>query len=98
MKNISQIKMMFVMAISALLLAACGNPSGIIDETPTRGHIKITVDESYQLLIDAELQVFHSIYTYAKVDVAYKPEAEAIADLMNDSVRLVIVNRKLTEQ
>ncbi|MEI8201751.1 MAG: substrate-binding domain-containing protein [Bacteroidota bacterium] len=98
MKNISKTKRMLAIAVCCILLFSCGNPSGVIDETPTRGHIKITVDESYQLLIDAELQVFQSIYTYAKVDVAYKPEAEAIADLMNDSVRLVVVNRKLTDQ
>ncbi len=89
-------KALFAIAIITLLFA-CGNPSGIIDETPTRGHIKITADESYQLLIDAELQVFHAIYKYAKVDVTYKPEVDVINDLMNDTVRLVIVNRKLKD-
>jgi phosphate transport system substrate-binding protein len=67
-------------------------------ESPTRGNIKITVDEAYQLLLDAEIYTFEALYNDAKINVAYKPEVDAISDLMNDSVRLIVVSRDLTKQ
>jgi len=66
------------------------------DETPTRGNIRIAVDESYQLLADAELYTFHSIYKYAKVTPVYLPEDSILKLFLDDSVRIIITSRKLT--
>jgi phosphate transport system substrate-binding protein len=82
--------------IISVLLSCSGNKSNKIPESPTRGNIKICVDQSYQLMIEAQLDVFQSIYTYAKIKAEYKPEFDCISDLMNDSVRLIIVNKKLS--
>lgn len=80
------------------LLGAC-RPSGnkTLDETPTRGNIKILVDESYQPIIDSEIKTFTSLYRYANITPYYKPEVDVINDFMNDSVKVIVTNKKLTD-
>lgn len=83
----------------ALIVASCHNPMGVqpLDETPTRGNIRISVDESFQLLYDTQIYTFESLYVNAKIAIGYKPEAEALADFMNDSVRTIALTRELTK-
>ncbi len=82
-----------------LLLAACGGAPGAKDvDTPTSGHIRVGVDDSYRLLIEAESYTFGAMYKYARTDIVYKTEADVINDFMNDSVPLIIVNRKLSDK
>ena len=83
--------------IAFIFLAGCGSNSGQINETPTSGNIKIAVDEAYKLLFDTEIDTFESLYKYAKINPIYKPEGEAIALFMKDSVRFVVASRKLTD-
>ena len=89
------------MAIVMLLLiaTACHNPMGVqpLSETPTTGKIKISIDESFQLLFDTQLYTFESLYTNAKITPLYKPELDVLADLMNDSVRTIVLTRDLTK-
>lgn len=85
-----------LVATSIFLSCRSGNKN-TYDETPTRGDIKISVDESYQPIIDSQIYAFTSIYGYAKITPAYKPEYDVINDFMNDSVRLIITNKPLTE-
>ena len=84
-----------IWVLIAVFFSACGS-SGKINETPTSGNIKISVDESYTLAMDAQVSTFESIYTYAIINAAYKNEVDCFTDLMNDSARLIVVNRKLT--
>lgn len=84
-----------IVAVIALIFAGCGS-SGKINDTPTSGNIKISVDESYSLAMDAQISTFTAIYTYAVINAAYKNEVDCFTDLMNDSVRLIVVNRQLT--
>ena len=92
----------FPLAIIMLILvfSSCRNPMGVqpLEETPTRGNIKISVDESFQLLYDTQVYTFESLYVDAKIAVSYKPEVDVLADLMNDSVRTVVLTRDLTKQ
>ncbi|MCX6271018.1 MAG: substrate-binding domain-containing protein [Bacteroidetes bacterium] len=87
-----------VLFLLLVLIWGCNNNSGQLEETPTRGNIKIGADESFQLLVDTEISTFESLYKYAHIKPLYKPEAEVIADLLNDSVRMVVVTRTLTQQ
>lgn len=88
-----------VIVIVTIILYACNyNPrAGLNEETPTRGKIKIGVDESFTLMSEAELYTFQSIYNYAFVTPLYKPELDVLNDFINDSVRLMITTRKLTD-
>jgi phosphate transport system substrate-binding protein len=81
-----------------LLFNSCKIPTQkTYDETPTRGNIKIAVDESYQLLSEAELYTFQSIYRNAKINPVYLSEDSVLQLFLQDSVRLMITSRKLTE-
>ncbi|NLJ44861.1 MAG: phosphate ABC transporter substrate-binding protein, PhoT family [Bacteroidales bacterium] len=81
-----------------LMISSC-NTGGTKDprETPTSGNIKIAVDESFQPLIDTEVFTFTSLYTRAKVTPEYKPEYDIVNDFMNDSVKVMVTSRKLTD-
>lgn len=83
-----------------IVLNSCNfNPNaGISDETPTRGKIKIGVDESFTQLMDAELYTFQAIYKYAHITPFYKPELAVLDDFINDSIRLMVTSRKLTKE
>lgn len=91
---------LLLLSFLCLFIVSCQNPMGVqtLNETPTRGNIKISVDESFQLLFDTQIFTFESLYADATVRAMYKPEAEVIADFMNDSVRTMVITRELNEQ
>lgn len=78
-----------------VLSCADRDRKGNILDTPTSGRIAIAADESLKPLIAAELSAFHGIYYNARVEVKYTSEHKAIDLLLKDSVRLVVVSRKL---
>jgi phosphate transport system substrate-binding protein len=80
-----------------VLISCAGGGNRPLDETPTRGDIKIVVDESFQPLLETEVYTFTSIYHYAKITPVYKPEVDVINDFMNDSVKVIATTRKLSE-
>jgi phosphate transport system substrate-binding protein len=95
------LKYFFILTgISFLVLTiSCGrgfNPNDT--DTPTTGKIKVGVDDSYRLLLEAETFTFEAMYKYARIENVFKTEADIINDFMNDSVPLIIVNRKLSDQ
>ena len=82
-----------------MFILSCGgvsNKSG--EDTPTAGRIKVGVDDSYKLLLDAQVYTFQAMYKYARLDTIFRTEADVINDFMNDSVPLIIVNRKLSDK
>jgi len=81
------------------LLNSCGNniPDTQAD-TIDSGTIYISADESFKPVIDSEIQVFQSQHGEVRIIPFYKPEAECINDLTVDSIRMVIIARRLTEQ
>lgn len=68
-----------------------------LNETPTRGKIRISVDESFQPIIEAEIFTFTHLYTSASVTAQYEPEVDVINDFMNDSVKVIVSSKKLTD-
>ena len=68
-----------------------------LNETPTRGNIRITVDESFQPLLETEIFTFTHLYTNAYITPQYKPEYDVIEDFMNDSVKVIVTSKKLTD-
>jgi phosphate transport system substrate-binding protein len=86
-----------LVGVMALLFSCKMTPKKFTDETPTRGSIKIAVDESYQLLTDAELYTFLSIYKDAKVAPTYLPGDSILKLFLDDSVRVIITSSKLTD-
>ena len=85
--------------ISVLLtiLSCSGKKNAALNETPTRGNIRISVDESFQPLIDSEVFTFTHLYTSAHITPQYKPEFDVINDFMNDSVKVIVTSKKLSD-
>ena len=63
----------------------------------TSGTIHISADESFKPIIDSQIKVFMSLYPKSTIIPHYKSEAECLKDLLNDSIRMVIVTRGLSE-
>jgi phosphate transport system substrate-binding protein len=77
--------------IILMLGTQCSNRKGtVIDETPTRGNIRIMADESFQPIVDAEIATFTTLYKYAHITPTYVPETDLIAAFLNDSVKVVV--------
>jgi phosphate transport system substrate-binding protein len=97
MKKVNYINW-FIYIICLFSVIACNqNQNGEPDDTPTSGKISISVDETFKPIIDTEISTFQSIYKYAKINVAYKSEGNAFQDLVDDSARMIIVTRELTQ-
>jgi phosphate transport system substrate-binding protein len=82
-----------------LLLVACkGKKANAPDDTLFSGVVTIAVDETLLPFVQEELDVFESLYPLAGIIPRYTNEVEAINLLLQDSVRMVITTRPLTEQ
>jgi len=80
-----------------LSMVSCGGGPKAPLETPTQGNIKIIADESFQPLIDTEVFTFTHLYENAHVRAEYKPEYDVVNDFMNDSVKVIVTSKKLTD-
>ncbi|MHC2992726.1 phosphate ABC transporter substrate-binding protein, PhoT family [Pontibacter sp. HJ8] len=84
-----------LLAMSMLVLAACSGNQEKNQDTSTRGTISISVDESFQPIIESQVNTFEGIYKYAHINAMYKAEGAVIKDLLDDSTRIAILARKL---
>jgi phosphate transport system substrate-binding protein len=89
-----------IIFFAVFVMAGCnsGPTSAKNRETTISGTINISVDESFKPVIDSQVKVFESLHPDAHINVYYKPEAECLTDLNNDSIRLVIVTRGLDDK
>ena len=81
--------------MGAFLYAGCS--SGSLDN-PRQGTITIAADESFQPVVSALTKAYEGIYPDAHFNVLYRPEQEAVLALLQDSARLAIVTRELTDK
>jgi phosphate transport system substrate-binding protein len=83
-----------------VLIFSCsrGRSTGQINETPTSGNIRISIDESFKLLFDTQLYTFQYFYPEAHITPSFKPEIEVVNDFLNDSVRTVVSTYKLSKE
>jgi phosphate transport system substrate-binding protein len=79
--------------------AACSSrKSKSPTDTPTSGEINIAIDETLAPVMQSEVEVFESIYRYAKLNPRYLPEGDAFKSLLLDSSRLIIAGRTLSPE
>ncbi len=92
MKYIIRLSLMLVVALP--FFYSCGS-TGKYTDTPTSGEVTITADETLRPIIDSQLKVFQALYRQAHVRILYKPEADCIKDLLNDTSKVIITAREL---
>lgn len=95
-KNRSLVTIIIILLVVVPLMVSCMGRTAT-NETPTRGNIKIIADESFQPLIETEVFTFTHLYTNAKIKAEYKPEFDVINDFMNDSTKVIVTSKKLTD-
>ncbi|MFZ6025052.1 MAG: PstS family phosphate ABC transporter substrate-binding protein [Bacteroidota bacterium] len=81
-------------------LASCSGSDKVKTETdsPTKGTINISVDESFKPVIEEQIRVYKSSFPETTINVSYKPESDCFRDLQKDSTRMVIVARGLNKE
>lgn len=92
------ISISLALCLVGLSWISCNQQAKHPSDTTTSGTIHISVDISYEPLMDSEIKVFETQHPQAHIIAAYKPEADCFKDLLNDSARLIIVTRDLNEQ
>ncbi|MCC7402537.1 MAG: substrate-binding domain-containing protein [Chitinophagaceae bacterium] len=84
-----------------IMLAGCESydeQEAKLKDTPDRGTIYVSADESFKPIIDSEVQVYESQHPGTRIIVTYKPEAECLKDMAVDSVRMIIATRGYSKQ
>ena len=90
----------FLFAALVIALAACADPKskdGKKLDTPTTGEITVMVDEGYQSIIASSIDVFDTVYRQASIKAIYTSEGDAINQLLKDSIQVIVIPRKLTD-
>jgi phosphate transport system substrate-binding protein len=90
------IKTILAVFIICLIFLKCRNKIELYD-SPLKGKIFISVDESFKPVISEQIKVYESTYPEAHIEASYKPEADCFRDLDKDSTRMIIVSRGLTD-
>lgn len=83
------------LATGLLGFVSCNNTETPLS-TPTSGSTNISIDESFQPIMESMVGTFESIYDRADIEADYKSEGEVLKDFLNDSTRVVILSRELT--
>ena len=90
---------LYIILNVCILVTACKSSSTIEQiDSPSEGHIRISVEESFKPFIEQELKVFALSFPKANIDVSYKSEIECFKDLASDSTRMIIVTRGLDKK
>lgn len=97
--------MRFIICILLGLLVfstACNNNANNkeipVYDTFDYGTINISVDESFKPVIQEQLQMYHFTYPNTNIKVSYKSEVDCFKDLLNDSVRMIVSARALSDK
>jgi phosphate transport system substrate-binding protein len=97
MKGYRSLVFSIALVLSCVLFAGCESyqeKRAKLTDTEKRGKITISADESFKPIVDAQVEVYESNNPGTTIAVQYKPEAECLKDLLNDSIRMVIATRK----
>ncbi len=88
----------YFMVVFWLVISSCSTKKNTIlfHDTPQKGTIYISVDESFKPVIEQQIKMYESSYPEAHIVASYKSEADCFRDFFKDSSnRLVIVGRGL---
>ncbi len=96
-------KTAFRMLVTAVVVLgiSCGRNKGGQEkelDSSFSGTIHISVDESFAPIIQEEINAYQAARPGTTIIPHFKPEADCMNDLLNDSARVVIVARKLNAE
>lgn len=92
----------FFLIVTVLLFAGCSDKKKDMhspDDTPLKGTIYISVDESFKPVIEEQISVYERSFPGTHIMASYKTEADCLKDFFRDTLnRLVIVTRGLNRK
>ncbi|MDR2937894.1 MAG: substrate-binding domain-containing protein, partial [Prevotellaceae bacterium] len=88
-------RVLFITAICTVFFACKSGKKN--DESPTRGAATVLVDEAVYPMVDGQARVFENQYKYATLRLLALPEQAIAQMLVQDSARIAILSRDLTE-
>lgn len=89
---------LFLALAAVHLFAACNqNQRPTRTDTTTSGYAKVVADECYVPMMKEQSNVFEGLNQDAEINVMYTDEVEAFRLLFQDSVRLILAARDLTQ-
>ena len=80
--------------VSGGIIASChsgGENGAVVNDTPGKGTIRISVDESFKPIIDSQIKVYMASNPEANIIAEYKPEAECLRDLQQPTELLEVI-------
>ncbi len=95
------IRSLILPALPVIFLCACREKTVVqhADDTPSKGTIEISVDESFAPVIGEQIAMYESSFPGTHIHAHYKSEADCLKDFFRDSLtRMVIVTRGLTRK
>lgn len=98
MKRVKQLQLSGLCMVLVLLSACQGKPKNGQTDTYTSGVIAIAVDESFQPIVQEEINVFEGLFPLAGIIPRYVTEVNAVNLLLKDSLRLAVTSRRLTPE
>ncbi|MEO6490929.1 MAG: substrate-binding domain-containing protein [Ferruginibacter sp.] len=90
-----------VLVMIIFFVTACNShkTEGDKDDTPLKGTIYISVDESFKPVIDEQISVYEADFPNTHIIAEYKPEANCFKDFFRDTLnRMIIVTRGLNDK
>lgn len=87
-----------LIAYCSLLLISCNTSTKTSDipNTPTSGELKVFCEDGLFLHIKNQAYTFEKIYYNSKIEVHYVNEKQAIEGLYNDSCKVIVISRILS--
>ncbi|WP_276500947.1 PstS family phosphate ABC transporter substrate-binding protein [Terrimonas pollutisoli] len=98
---ISKKYLVFILSCAFFLLNGCQSfkeKEKTLLDTPDRGLIHVSADESFKPIIDEQVKVYEANHPGTQINVTYKPEAECLKDMAVDSIRMIIATRGFSDQ
>ena len=87
-----------IVLVLTLFIFGCHRVRKDIPDSMVTGQTTIAADEALLPLMNAELDVFHSMYNFATVNCNFVSEYDAINLLLQEHIRLALVTRPLNQK
>ncbi|MER3498062.1 MAG: phosphate ABC transporter substrate-binding protein, PhoT family [Chitinophagaceae bacterium] len=86
---------LFIVALFFVFAGCSNNTAEAPKDTKDSGTIYISVDESFEPVIDSQIKVYEALHPGTSIIPFYKSEADCFKDFNTDSTRMIIVTRRL---
>lgn len=88
----------WILAFICILSAIVSSCSEKTHETPTQGSLVMMTAEDIYPVIDLQVQTFTRIYEKAKITDLQTSTRDAVVQMLNDSVKLIVIPRELNAE